>query len=261
MECDISSYKTAVDECLAGVLAGLSVTPVLKSASIYAVMPGGKRIRALLVLALVDDMGGDWEAAVPVASAMELLHCASLVHDDLPAIDNDDVRRGRPTCHRAFNEATAVLAGDFLVPLALQCARLANLPATKSLAVIDFLIRAFLELLDGQQRDIGIEKAESLETIHRLKTGALFRCCAECVSVLMNVNEDDSRRIAHFGELLGVAFQIADDLNDGDGLAGGGAEIANSLESMKLELVMLLREIVPAGRASPRTAAILATIF
>ncbi len=190
----------------------------------YAALAPGKRIRPALVLAACEAAGGRRAAALAPAAAVEMLHCYTLVHDDLPAMDDDDERRGRPTVHRAFDEATAILAGDGLLTAAF--AALAELEAGAAAAVAVLAARS-AEVLAGQALDLAAAGADGqgggapatlaeLERIHRAKTGALFAGAAELGAI--SARTDDARRaaLAAYGMAIGTAFQYADDLDDGD---------------------------------------------
>ena len=184
----------------------------------YAVLGGGKRLRPALVAAASIACGGTLESALPAASAVEMLHAYTLVHDDLPAMDDDDLRRGKPTVHIAFDEAIAVLAGDALLTEAF--ATLADLDETAA-AVRTLAARAGADqLLGGQVADLRGPPAdfEALEAIHRGKTGALFAAATELGGIANRADDQTRAILAEIGMLLGVAFQHADDVSDGDHL-------------------------------------------
>ena len=193
----------------------------------HAALAPGKRLRPALVLAACEAVGGTREAALPAAVAVELLHTYTLVHDDLPAMDDDDERRGRPTVHRAFDEATAILAGDGLLTLAFGA--LAELDAGAAPAVSVLAARAGAwELLAGQALDLaaaggaaggaprGPLALDEVERIHAGKTGALFAAAAELGAIAGEANLATRSALAGYGMAIGVAFQHADDLDDGD---------------------------------------------
>jgi geranylgeranyl pyrophosphate synthase len=244
-------YRTAVDSYLAALLSSQAIDPRLREACTYSVLPGGKRIRAVLLLAMAHDLGGDWRDGVPAAAAVELLHCASLIHDDLPALDDDDVRRGKPTCHRAFDEATALLAGDYLVPLATVCAMDTGIGVDARLRLLVELNRAFLSLLDGQQRDLALKDGDTtdLELVHRLKTGALFRYCTSAAALIAGRPDSELERAGVLGERLGVVFQLLDDLADGERDRAELEQLGFHLERLRDELREAYR--VVAGAATP----------
>ncbi|MEK7414888.1 MAG: polyprenyl synthetase family protein [Planctomycetota bacterium] len=186
----------------------------LHAAMRYAVFAGGKRLRPALVLQACRASGGADAAAAPVMAAVELLHTYTLVHDDLPAMDDDDLRRGRPTCHRAFDEATAILAGDALQALAFESAAEVSAVAVRVLARDS----GSLGVVGGQQDDLDAEgkpiDATLLERIHRRKTAALIRASCELGAITAGAQPDVRAALAQYGEALGLAFQIADDVLD-----------------------------------------------
>lgn len=197
----------------------------LQAATTYVLQGQGKRLRALLPIALCADLTAEKETANPRALrpgiALEMLHAASLVHDDLPALDNDDMRRGRPSCHRQFNEATAILTGDFLVGCAFSVVADGGQSPMQRLRVLALLARAWSDLCMGQQVDI--DRPTHPDEIHRLmelKTGALFGAAAACGAVCADCDEALTERLYAWGSRVGVLFQRLDDIADGDGTAG-----------------------------------------
>jgi len=189
----------------------------------YSVFAGGKRLRPALALAAGEALGGDTDDIMPVACAIEMIHTYSLIHDDLPAMDNDDLRRGRPTCHKAFGEAVAILAGDALLTQAFRV--LASETPThtgeRQVRVIREIATAagtVDALIGGQMVDIESEgkqvDASTLEYIHRSKTGALI--CASVVTggIIIGATDNQIETLRAFGERIGLAFQIADDILD-----------------------------------------------
>ncbi len=179
----------------------------------YAVGGGGKRIRPVLCLAVCEAAGGDPERALPAASALELVHTFSLVHDDLPALDDDDERRGRPSLHVAFGEAVALLAGDALLAEALGLAARCDPPE-----IARELARATLGMIGGQYLDVTGAQMR-LEDLHRLKTGRLFAAAVGLGLWVAEVPVEHQGPWREFGEELGVLFQAVDDVLDGDGYA------------------------------------------
>jgi geranylgeranyl diphosphate synthase type II len=228
LETRLATYRARVEACLERCLPPEDRRPErLHAAMRYAVLGGGKRVRPLLVYLTGEALGIPTARLDGPSVAVELIHAYSLVHDDLPAMDDDDLRRGRPTCHRAFDDATAILAGDALQVLAFQ------LLATDEAMVADFRKRlAIVEELatasgtagmaGGQAIDLWAQgrsmDVETLETMHRLKTGALIRA-----SVLMgawsadDLPEGTIGALAAFGDAIGLAFQIQDDILDVEG--------------------------------------------
>jgi geranylgeranyl diphosphate synthase type II len=186
----------------------------------YAVLAGGKRLRPILVLAAAEACGGNPQAALPAAVAVEFVHCYSLVHDDLPSMDDDDLRRGRPTCHRAFGEALAILAGDALLTLAFDL--LVSHAPDKGLGAV--LVGELAQaaghrgMVAGQVTDILSEgtapSAELIDYIHRHKTAALFRAAVRLGGLAVAARPKHVQALTTYGERLGLAFQIADDILD-----------------------------------------------
>ena len=186
----------------------------------YSLLGGGKRIRAVLVLSVCDLLGGDKAAAGQFAAAVEMLHCYSLIHDDLPCMDNDDLRRGRPSCHKAFDEATAMLAGDVLLTEAFEV--VANAPASAQACV-----RAARALgagagsrgmVYGQELDLKYEALaateDQLRLIHRNKTGALINAAVQMGAAAAEADTETCRMLEAYAYGLGLVFQIVDDVLD-----------------------------------------------
>ncbi len=201
-----------------------NVTGVLKETVHYAALAPGKRIRPYLVVRCCELAGGSTDAAWPAAAAVECVHAFSLIHDDLPAMDNDDVRRGRPTCHKAFGEAAAILAGDALVVLAFEfLAR--SYPAGTAVQMVVELAQAagWCGMIGGQAADIAGENQpparELADFIHGRKTAALFRASCRIGVQVAGGDTLQLEPLGLFGESLGRAFQIADDLLDVTGAA------------------------------------------
>lgn len=193
---------------------------VLHRAMRYSALGGGKRIRPVLVYASGKALGLTVEELDPIAAAIELIHAYSLIHDDLPAMDDDDLRRGRPTCHRAFDEATAILAGDALQALAFELLARELPPSRNSLAVVQEVAEACgsAGMAGGQALDLGavgqsLDEA-GLKNMHRLKTGALIRACSTAPCLLADADRTTFSDLARYGECVGLAFQIRDDILD-----------------------------------------------
>jgi len=214
-------WRTRVDENL-GRLIGAGEPEALYSSMRYSIEAGGKRLRPLLVLAVVELLGDDPVRALPAACALELIHTFSLIHDDLPALDDDVIRRGRPTNHVAFGEATAILAGDALHALAFRVLSkdlLESYPASLCLEVVHCVSDAAVHgLACGQVADIEAAgratTREKLADIHNLKTGSLFRCAVRVGAILGRASPQQARDLDVFASSLGLAFQIADDILD-----------------------------------------------
>ena len=186
----------------------------------YALLAPGKRLRPQLVLSAAEACGGDVNGALPAAVAVEMVHAYSLVHDDLPAMDNDDLRRGRPTCHRQFDEATAILAGDALLTRAFEVLAREIQPSERTAACCAELARAVgaTGMVGGQADDLAAEFRQiglaRLQSIHRRKTGALFGASLQLGAIVADADADRRQRLAVYGDNLGHAFQIVDDLLD-----------------------------------------------
>ena len=194
----------------------------LLAAMRHGVLNGGKRLRPFLVLESARLMGVDNHAAIRVAAALECIHCYSLVHDDLPAMDDDDLRRGQPTVHIAFDEATAILAGDSLLTLAFDilASEETQLPTDRKVEIILALSRAagIGGMAGGQALDLQAEVTPPDETgivtLQAMKTGALIRFACEAGAMIAGAPSLDRKVLQRFGEVIGLAFQLADDLLD-----------------------------------------------
>lgn len=208
----------AVEATLAARIdAETDAPPRLLEAARYAVLGGGKRLRPLLCLRSAVAAGGHHESALLPATAVELVHAFSLVHDDLPALDDDDLRRGRPTVHRAFDEATAVLAGDFL--LALAIGTVAASPVEASRATRE-LVHATNAMIYGQMYDTlggtdpSLPLDEQLRGIHERKTGAMIRVCCRLGAIAAEASDEAFAALDAYGAVIGQMFQAVDDLLD-----------------------------------------------
>ncbi len=227
LEAYLKDRKKIVDEALERYLPGKDSNPQeLHHAVHYSVFAGGKRIRPILCLAALEACGGDLAPAMPVACALELIHTYSLIHDDLPAMDNDDFRRGKPTSHKVFGEAVAILAGDALLTEAfvlLSRAEKVRLTAERRLAIIQEIARAagISGMVGGQALDIRAEKIspdfEALADIHRRKTGALITAAVKSGAILAGASDVRVQALGVYGGHIGVAFQIADDILNVEG--------------------------------------------
>lgn len=190
----------------------------------YSVFAGGKRVRPALLLLAGEALGAPRESLLAGGAALEMIHTYSLIHDDLPALDNDDLRRGRPTAHRAYDEATAILAGDALLTLGLTvlAAAPSSVPADRRRLAIERVGEAIgtRGMIGGQMADLEAEKRwpedapAALEWIHRRKTGALIAVAVRLGGVYAGAGEDRDRQLLALGECLGLLFQIADDILD-----------------------------------------------
>ncbi|MFM1823786.1 MAG: geranyltranstransferase [Planctomycetota bacterium] len=206
-----------IEEALATTLATEDLPENLRAACLHAVLAGGKRLRPILVLESARACGGAVEAALPPAVAIEFIHAFSLVHDDLPALDDDDLRRGKPTCHIAFGEALAILAGDALLALAPVVA--ARAPIARE-AIVGTLMRATLGMIAGQVHDTlrafpeDLPEAARLELIHRGKTGALIEASCRMGALAAGADAATLAALERYGRAIGLMFQIVDDLID-----------------------------------------------
>jgi geranylgeranyl diphosphate synthase, type II len=192
----------------------------LRDAIRYSLLAPGKRLRPTLVLFAAEACGSSWEAALPAAAAVEMIHAYSLIHDDLPAMDDDDLRRGRPTCHKAFGEATAILAGDALLALAFEVVAKDVQPPEVAARCCAALAEAAgaTALVGGQADDLAGEFAEwnltTLENIHRRKTGAMFLVSLRLGGYVAGADTQQQTALERYGRKIGLAFQIVDDLLD-----------------------------------------------
>jgi farnesyl diphosphate synthase len=195
---------------------------LLRSAMHYAVLNGGKRLRPFLVVESAALLGGNRQAALRVGAALECIHCYSLVHDDLPAMDDDDLRRGKPTVHIKFDEATAILAGDSLLTYAFDiiAAPETDLPDRSKTELVLAIARAagLGGMAGGQVLDLAAETQAPDETgiirLQAMKTGALIRFACEAGAIIAGASAEDRQRLRRFGEKIGLAFQLADDILD-----------------------------------------------
>ncbi|MDF9840477.1 MULTISPECIES: polyprenyl synthetase family protein [unclassified Paenibacillus] len=196
----------------------------LKDAMNYSLQAGGKRLRPLLVVAACEALGGSRDAALPVAAAIEMVHTYSLIHDDLPAMDNDDYRRGKLTSHKVFGEATAILAGDALLTHAfysvVQSSRRHGVPAEQVLSIVEELAEMAgpRGMVGGQVADMegeqGLTSLEQLQYIHRHKTGDLIVCSLLAGGRIAGADAAQLEALREFGTQIGLAFQVQDDILD-----------------------------------------------
>lgn len=204
---------------------------LLRNAVEYSLLSPGKRLRPVLCLMACEALGGDLNLAIPSACALEMIHCYSLIHDDLPAMDNDDLRRGRKTCHKEFDEATAILAGDALQPLAFETILTSKLsPAQKAESCLVLARAAGAEGMVGGQMDDLLEEqrpemlkhspsrshspSDHLASIHRRKTGAMIEASVLLGALAGNATTKCQQAMSQYGQGIGIAFQITDDLLD-----------------------------------------------
>jgi geranylgeranyl diphosphate synthase type II len=204
-----------------------AASSTIADAMVYSVMAGGKRLRPVLCLAAAETVGGRSEDAINTAVAIELIHTYSLIHDDLPAMDDDVLRRGKPTCHVAYDEATAILAGDALLTLAFQMLAsqegAADVPAERRLQVIHAVAAAagYDGMIGGQMADIDSEGSRidlsRLEQLHLMKTGALIKAAVTTGGILGGGTSEQIRHLYQFAQNIGLAFQIIDDILNVEG--------------------------------------------
>ena len=226
VEATFSERRARVDAALDAVLpaAGAPDPGRLQEAMRYAVLQGGKRMRPMVAIAACEAAGGDLDQALPAACAIELIHAYSLVHDDLPAMDDDTERRGRPTVHVAFGEANAILVGDALLTLAFQALSEAGRrnPAARTAEAVLSLARhaGIAGMVGGQALDLeagqDVRDLELLEHVHALKTGGLYAASAAMGALLAGACDPVVSRLERWGLAFGIAFQHADDVLDDD---------------------------------------------
>ena len=195
---------------------------VIHRAMRYSLFAGGKRVRPILAIAAAESIAPASDGMVDAAITLELIHTYSLIHDDLPALDNDDLRRGNPTCHKVFGEAMAILAGDALLTLAFEVlSRLDGVTADRRISLVEELARAAGTvggMIGGQVNDLEGERKEAtpelLDSIHRAKTGALLRSSVRMGGIYAGASVQELAALSRYGEHIGLAFQIVDDVLD-----------------------------------------------
>jgi geranylgeranyl diphosphate synthase type II len=228
---DLSSYikqkRQMVDASLETMIQDSASSPIIVKAMKYSLMAGGKRIRPVLCLAACEAVGGFAKDALTAACALEMVHTYSLIHDDLPAMDDDRLRRGKPTSHVTFDEATAILAGDALLTLAFEILSSDKFDpghsVSRRLQVIGLISAAagYQGMIQGQMLDIASEglnlSAGELENVHRLKTGALIEASLTCGALLGGADSRPQALLTDYGSKIGLAFQVADDILNVEG--------------------------------------------
>jgi len=218
----LEGQRLLVDRELERILPAAGEYPTsIHEAMRHSVFAGGKRLRPILCLEGGRLFGGNEESLLRLGAALELIHTYSLIHDDLPALDNDDLRRGKPTCHKAFGEATAILAGDALLTLAFEIITGDGSPAERRLRIVHELAHAIGTrggMVGGQVIDLEAAghaaTAAMVEYIHSAKTGAFMRAAVRSGALDAGAGEEDLSRVSVYGEKIGLAFQIADDILD-----------------------------------------------
>jgi geranylgeranyl diphosphate synthase type II len=280
----MAERRSLVDEALERRLPSKEVPPaVIHEAMRYSVFAGGKRLRPMLALFGCEAVGGKLMDAMPTAVALELIHTYSLVHDDLPAMDDDDYRRGRPTCHKVYGEALAILVGDALLTHAFQVLAdptASGVPAPRRLQIIAEIGAAAgsLGMVGGQTMDMQAEGKDldpaTLLTLHTKKTGALLRVSLRSGALAGGADEAALAALTLYGERLGLAFQIVDDILDIEGDSAEMGKTAGSdlrkkkatypavfgLETARRDAARLLQEAVDALRPLGEGAADLAAL-
>lgn len=222
----LTTRKQAIEDYLFTYVQELTIPEDLKSSMLYSLKAGGKRLRPVLVLALLNAYGKSEEDGIPVGCAVEMIHTYSLIHDDLPCMDDDDLRRGKPTNHKVYGEATAVLAGDALLTesFRLITSQLSSgVSADKKLRIVDELVKSAgaLGMVGGQFDDMEAEQKQvslaELESIHARKTGKLLTFSVAAGAMLAGASDDDIEKLREFSYHIGIAFQIRDDILDLEG--------------------------------------------
>ena len=216
----MKDYLPLIEAALDRYSAAFDLPELFAASMRYSLLSGGKRIRACLCLACCELVGGRAEDALPFAAALEMIHAYSLIHDDLPAMDDDDMRRGKPSSHKAFGEGNAILAGDGLLTMAMRL--LCDVPGQE--AAKKAVFQGALEMAAGQSLDLNVTVRDlsSLQRIHDLKTGALFRAACLSGACRGGCDEKEAARIRSFADKLGLLFQMTDDLLDMDKDAAEG---------------------------------------
>jgi len=221
----LSAKKEQINEALNSIFANSS-SKIVKAMK-YSLMAGGKRIRPVLCIAAAETVGGKTQDVIRAACALEMIHTYSLIHDDLPAMDNDKVRRGQPTCHVAFDEATAILTGDALLTLAFEV--LSSMEFIQENLVLNWMnvihtvstAAGYKGMIEGQIQDMAGEGKmlclEDLEKMHALKTGALIEASVAVGAILGKGSLDQIQQLKTYAKNIGLAFQVTDDLLDIEG--------------------------------------------
>ncbi|RYL92354.1 polyprenyl synthetase family protein [Sporolactobacillus sp. THM7-4] len=231
----MTEKKAWIDSQLPLFLQNASIPEKLKKSMSYSLTAGGKRIRPILLFAALDAFGEDEEKGLATAVAIEMVHTYSLIHDDLPAMDNDDLRRGKPTNHTIFGEATAILAGDGLLTLAFQIvASDSLLDARTKIKLVELLASAAGAegMVGGQEEDLEAEDKiltlDQLMAVHRKKTGRLIKMPVEAAALIGQATDRQFEALSAFSDHLGLAFQIGDDILD---VAGNQKELGKPVGS------------------------------
>lgn len=235
MSFNLDEYISLIDENLQKYMAhNTNAQSVIYDAMSYSLFAGGKRLRPVIMLLTAEMCGGSKADALPFACAMEMIHTYSLIHDDLPAMDNDDLRRGKPTNHIAFGEDIAILAGDALLNKAMETALSAEIEPLRMLKAVRVLFNSSGTegMIGGQVIDIKNSKlsGEELENLHLLKTGAIIRSSGVIGGIVAGADEAEIQAIDDYCRYLGIAFQIQDDILD---VTGNEADLGKPIGSDK----------------------------
>ena len=213
----LTSYQNRINSKLESLLP--FDDSLLSEAIRYSVLGGGKRLRPILVY-LIGELGNAENDSLDIlAGSVEIIHCYSLIHDDLPSMDDDDLRRGKPTTHKKYDEATAILAGDALQPFAFELVTTINISDKNKLSIIKSLAQAcgYQGMVGGQIKDIhseNIKDVKSLDIMHSQKTGRLIQSSIETAGILSDLRKQDIESLIEYGDKIGLAFQIQDDIID-----------------------------------------------
>lgn len=232
----LTQYSELTERKLGELLSESENAPILQESMAYSVFSGGKRVRPALCMAACELCGGAPEDALLAACALEMIHTYSLIHDDLPAMDNDDMRRGKPSNHKAFGEANAILAGDGLLSLAFYA--LSRCPQTDALAAIS---KGAFEMVMGQSLDVNSGGDESLlRQLQDYKTGALFRAAVGAGAACAGASLEQREALTRFADAYGLLFQITDDILDFEGDASVlGKSVGKDAEEGKTTFVTI----------------------
>jgi geranylgeranyl diphosphate synthase type II len=241
IETYLSEKRKAIEDHLGTMIARLNSPQILQASMAYSLKAGGKRLRPILLLAVIEALGGNPEKGMAAACSLEMLHTYSLIHDDLPAMDDDDLRRGKPTNHIQFGEATAILAGDGLLTYSFECLSVSESlePELKIKLITELAKAAGPEgMVGGQVSDLEAEgkliSLEDLESIHRRKTGRLLSYAVKAGALIGGASDHQLAALERYADHLGVAFQIKDDILDIEGDEEAiGKPIGSDLEREK----------------------------
>lgn len=253
--------QALVERALEAELAKTDVLDAtLRASMTYSLMAGGKRLRPVLLMAAADAVGADGTKFLPVASALEMIHTYSLIHDDLPAMDDDELRRGKPTNHVVYGEGIAILAGDALLTLAFSVIlRQKDVPAEALLRVVDEISRAAGAegMVGGQVLDLMAEDRQitmdELRRVHMGKTGALFHAALRSGAILAGASEEQLAALTSYADHFGLAFQITDDILDVIGTAEDIGKPVGSDEKNHKSTYVTLTSLAEAQELARRT--------